>query len=101
MANPDAEARSRVVDLARGAVTRRTRIVELATLGDFAALLEQTPDELREQQQVATGLEQLRRRIQALDAQIDDLDDRTSDLTWTDVADLESRLDALERDGSS
>ena len=42
VANPDPAARARVVDLARGAITPSTRILELDTLRDFARLLDET-----------------------------------------------------------
>jgi hypothetical protein len=96
VANPDAEARSRVIDLARGAITSQTRILELNTLGDFAGLLDLTPDEVRESSATSRRLSLFERRIRRLDRQVGDLDDRTEDLQWHDLADLDSRLGQLE-----
>jgi hypothetical protein len=94
VANPDPEARSRVIDLARGAVTSRTRIVELQTLSDFGALLDQTPDERRVDQ---------KRQIKLLRRRLDGIEDLTEDLKFHDLDDfsdgiteLEGRVSALE-----
>jgi hypothetical protein len=45
--NPDADARGRVIDLARAAIKPKTRVIELGALHDFALLLDETPEERR------------------------------------------------------
>lgn len=96
VANPDPDARGRVIDLARGAITARTRILELNTLRDFAALLDLTLEEARERDATSTRLRAFQQRLKRLDDEIDDLDDRTGNLQWFDLDDLESRLGGLE-----
>jgi hypothetical protein len=96
VANPDPEARGRVIDLARGAVVASTRIIEFETLRDFAELLDETPDERQRREATSRNISQLRARLRDLNETMDDLDDRTESLSWTDVGDLEARIDDLE-----
>jgi hypothetical protein len=89
VANPDPRARGRVIDLARGAIDSRTRILELDSLREFAQLLDETPKERRNRQ--ATS-----RRLRALAEQVQDLEELTGDLEWVELDDLEGRIDELE-----
>ncbi len=89
VANPDPVARGRVVDLARGAINSRTRILELDDLAEFAQLLDETPVEQRERQATL-------RQLQAVEEQVDDLEDLTDDLEVIDLNDLDWRIDELE-----
>lgn len=89
VANPDSNARGRVIDLARGAIDSRTRILELDSLQEFAQLLDETPQERRKRQ--ATS-----RRLRALAEQVHELEELTGDLEWVDLDDLEDRVGDLE-----
>jgi hypothetical protein len=84
--NPDADARGRVIDLARAAIKPKTRVIELGALRDFALLLDETPDERRRRSHrfdpVMGELARLEQRI----------DDYRSDELW----DLDSRVGDLE-----
>jgi hypothetical protein len=96
VANPDSEARARVIDLARGAITSRTRILEVSYLTDFVRLLDMTPEEERDREQTARRLRTVQRRIRDLQSDVRKLDDRSEDLEYVDVDSLEDRVDALE-----
>ena len=84
--DPDPSARRRVIDLARAAVTPRTRVVELGALQDFALLLEETPTERRERM---ASLRPIRSDIRKLKTSVRNLQE---DEVW----ELESRIDELE-----
>lgn len=98
VANPDPAARARVVDLARGAITPSTRILELDTLRDFARLLDETPDQQKDRQRTTRQLRSLSRRLKGVEEPLDDHD--LDDLEWRLEAledqDLASRLDKVE-----
>lgn len=96
VANPDAEARARVIDLARGAITAQTRVLELHGLKDFADLLDLTPQEARERDALSQRVRALQERVRLVNTEIDDLDSRTSELQWYDLDSIESRLGTLE-----
>lgn len=80
--NPDSEARGRVIDLARGAIRPKTRIIELGVLKDFALLLKETSAERLRRAR-------LRRQVKELSREIKELRD---DEIWQ----LEQRLNELE-----
>jgi polyhydroxyalkanoate synthesis regulator phasin len=96
VANPDPEARARVIDLARGAITSRTRVLELSYLTDFVRLLDMTPEEERARDETARRLRTAQRRIRDLQSAVRKLDDRTEDVEFVDVEALEDRVDTLE-----
>jgi hypothetical protein len=87
--NPDPSARARVIDLARGAITAKTRVLELDRLEDFAQLLDETPAERSRRQATKRRLEALNRRVKGAEESIGDLE-------YYDLGDMESRLDDLE-----
>lgn len=89
VANPDSYARSRVIDLAKGAITSKTRILELDRLSDFARLLDEPPEEHRERQATRRQLRALTRRVRAMERPLEELD-------WHDLDDLEGRIEDLE-----
>jgi hypothetical protein len=82
--NPDSEARGKIVDLARPGMTARTRVVELQSLREFAAALDETSSERR----VRTTLD---RQLRRLRDELDDLEFRIDDLEG-----LEYRVDELD-----
>jgi hypothetical protein len=86
VANPDPAARARVIDLARGAITPSTRILELETLQDFARLLDETPNQRRERQQTMRQLRGLSRRLRQIEEPLES----------HDLSNLEFRLEELE-----
>jgi hypothetical protein len=98
VANPDPAARARVVDLARGAITPSTHILELDTLRDFARLLDETPDQQKDRQRTARQLRSLSRRLKGVEEPLDshDLDDLEWRLEALEDQDLASRLDKVE-----
>jgi hypothetical protein len=89
VANPDPEARARVIDLARGAITPSTRIFELEQLQDFAQLLDETPAQRQRRQE-------LRRRVKTLDNKVDTIEDLVEDLHWHDLDDFDDRIGDLD-----
>jgi hypothetical protein len=101
VANPDADARARVIDLARAAITPSTRILELDTLRDFVGLLDETPQERREREQTPRRIRVLSRRVKEIKDSLEphdleDLEFRLDELEEHDMGAIESRLDALE-----
>lgn len=88
VANPDPLARARVIDLARGGITSRTRVLQLNSLGDFAQLLDETPAERKQRQ--AT-----RRQLQALRTRVGDVEEVTDDISAFDLDEIESRVDDI------
>ncbi len=92
--NPDPDARSRMIDLARPAIRPTTRIIELATLSEFAAALDESPgDRARRRTQ--------RRAMARVQQSLKDVDDRlfqVEDWEWriSDLEDLVSRVETLE-----
>jgi len=89
VANPDPQARARVIDLARGGITSNTRILEFEGLSDFAQLLDEPPRERRKRQ--AT-----RRQLRAMGNRVADLEEAIDDLEYHDLDDIEGRIGALE-----
>lgn len=96
VANPDPRARSRVIDLARGAIRSRTRILELDALSDFATLLDETPSQRTDRLATTRKIRTLQQRSVALRSRIDELDNRSDELQWHDIADIDDRLTNLE-----
>lgn len=96
VANPDPRARARVIDLARGAIRSHTRILELDALEDFAALLDETPAQRLHRLDTTRKFRSVQQRAAALRNRVDRLDDRTDDLQWHDIADIDDRLSDLE-----
>lgn len=102
--NPDPQARARVIDLARGAITPNTRIFELNELRDFAQLLDATPRQDRQRQEIVRRLHKLTERIESVEGladalewhDLDDLEDRVDELEEQDFEDLENRVEGLE-----
>ena len=90
VANPDQEARARVIDLARGAITAQTRIFELETLSDFARLLDETPAERQEREALASRVQRLQRRIRTVESLTEPLELHDLDLFEGRIADLEA-----------
>ncbi len=105
VANPDGEARSRVIDLARGAIRPHTRIFEVGSLNEFAGLLDETTPErvARERtiREIATLRRRLTSRVNELDSRLDDLEDRAEALDWHDLDDIDARLGSVEAELSS
>ncbi|HEY6731827.1 MAG TPA: hypothetical protein VI039_12490 [Solirubrobacterales bacterium] len=89
VANPDPAARTRVIDLARGGIGASTRILELDSLGDFAQLLDETPDEKRARQATT-------RQLQALRMRVFDLEEVADDLGMYDLDEIESQADSID-----
>ncbi|HSZ14414.1 MAG TPA: hypothetical protein VK790_10315 [Solirubrobacteraceae bacterium] len=100
VANPDEDARARVVDLARGAIRPHTRIFEVGTLSEFGGLLDETQPERTAREQTTRQLATLRRRlareVRELDSRLDDLEDRAGALDWHDLDDIDARLGSVE-----
>jgi SIR2-like domain len=105
VANPDPRARTRVIELARGAIKRRTRILELDGIRDFAALLDETPGERTARLDPQRKLRTMQRNASALRKRLDEVDDRTEELDFHDISeldrireldDLDARLSRLE-----
>jgi hypothetical protein len=94
--NPDARARSRVIDLARGAIRSHTRILELDSLSDFAALLDETPAQRTNRSVWTRRFRSVQQRATTLRARVDELEDRTDELQWHDIADIDDRVEGLE-----
>jgi hypothetical protein len=89
VANPDPVARTRVIDLARGGITSKTRILELNRLSDFAQLLDETPGERRERQ--AT-----RRQLRAIGNRVSDIEEIVDDLEMYDLDEIEERAEEVD-----
>jgi hypothetical protein len=89
VANPDPAARARVIDLARGAITSKTRILELDGLDEFARLLDEPPAERSRRQATKRKLRSLSKRVQALE-------NATEDIEWHDVPEMDGRIESLE-----
>jgi hypothetical protein len=89
VANPDPQARSRVIDLARGGITSNTRILEFDGLSDFAQLLDEPPREKRKRQ--AT-----KRQLRAFSNRLVEVEETIDDLEMYDLEDLETRISEIE-----
>jgi hypothetical protein len=89
VANPDPAARARVIDLARGAITSKTRILELDGLDEFARLLDEPPGE-------RTRRQATKRKLRSLSKRIRNLEDAAEDIEWHDVPEMDSRIESLE-----
>jgi hypothetical protein len=96
VANPDPRARARVIDLARGAIRSHTRILELDALEDFAALLDETPAQRSRRLDMNRKFRLVQQRATALRTRVQELDDRTEDLEWHELGDIEDRLSDVE-----
>jgi hypothetical protein len=102
VANPDPLARTKVIDLAKGAITSNTRILELSRLSDFAQLLDETPEERRDRRRTPLQLTSLRRRVTGMEDELsrhdpEDLEDRIDELEDFDLTDMEYRLREVEQ----
>jgi hypothetical protein len=78
-----------VIDLARGAITSKTRILELDGLDEFARLLDEPPSERSRRQ--AT-----RRKLRSLSKRVGALENAAEDIAWHDVAEMDGRIEGLE-----
>ena len=94
--NPDPRARSRVIDLARGAIRPHTRILELDLLSDFAALLDETPAQRTNRLAWTRKFRSVQQRAAALRTRVDELEERTEALQWHDIAEIDDRVGGLE-----
>ncbi|MGC1852297.1 MAG: hypothetical protein WA687_07655 [Solirubrobacterales bacterium] len=93
-----------MIELARGAITPSTRVFELDTLSEFAQLLDETPRQFRQRQDIVRRLRKLAERVESVEEiadalewhDLDDLEDRVDELEEQDFDDLEERLEGLE-----